>query len=65
MGSQDAAQDAQRVFDAILDKRYDWVAARVDHEWAREARYATWDVSAEFAAQLSGAPRVRAPSNER
>ena len=52
MGSQRAAREAQRVFDAIFDRSFDWVAARVDHEWAREARYTSRDITSELEAML-------------
>ena len=39
MNSTDAAIQARRAFNQIFDKPYEWFDARVDHDWAREARY--------------------------
>ena len=53
MGSARAANEAQIVFDAILSVSFAWMDKRVDHEWAREARYASRDVSKGLLKQLS------------
>jgi hypothetical protein len=39
MNSSDAAIRARRAFNQIFDKSYEWFDARVDHDWARKARY--------------------------
>ena len=39
MNSTDAAIQARRAFNQIFDKPYEWFDARVDHDWARQARY--------------------------
>jgi hypothetical protein len=40
MNSVAAAEGAQQAFDEVLPFRFDRFDAAVDHEWAREARYA-------------------------
>ena len=40
MGSQDTAEEAQRAFFEVLDVSFDRFDAKVNHEWARQARYA-------------------------
>lgn len=39
MGSQNAAEAAERAFDDLVDVSFDRFDAVVDHEWARRARY--------------------------
>jgi hypothetical protein len=53
MNSDSAAHEAQRVFDDIFNVSFSWMDKRIDHEWAREARYASRDVSKEMTEQLS------------
>lgn len=52
LNSVEAATAAMRAFDAILNVPYDHFDARVDHEWAREARYRSSDIEEELAARL-------------
>lgn len=52
MGSQNAAREAQRVFNTIFDRLFDWFEARVDHEWARIARYAKGDIESDLQRRL-------------
>ena len=52
MGSQPAADEAQRVFDAIFDRSFDWFDARVAHEWARSVRYTKKDIESELQHRL-------------
>lgn len=40
MGSQNASEEAQRAFYEIFDVSFDRFDAKVNHEWARQARYA-------------------------
>ena len=39
MGKRAAAEQAKRVFDAILPVAFSWYDGRVDHEYARTHRY--------------------------
>lgn len=52
MGSQLAACEAQRVFNAIFNNSFDWFDARVGYEWARDARYTNKDIESEFQQRL-------------
>jgi hypothetical protein len=52
MGSQLAAGGAQRVFNAIFNKSFDWFDARVDYKWARGARYTKKDIESELQHRL-------------
>ena len=52
MGSQPAAHEAQRVFNAIFNKSFDWFDARVGYEWSRGARYTKKDIESELQHRL-------------
>ncbi len=52
MGSQLAAHEAQRVFNEIFDKSFDWFDARVGYEWARAVRYTKKDIESELQHRL-------------
>jgi hypothetical protein len=52
MGSIHAASEAQRVFDAVFDQSYHWFDAKVAHEWARWARYASGDIESDLQQRL-------------
>jgi len=54
MGSLNAAEAAQQAFDQVVDVGYSLFDARVDHEWAREKRYAGAPIDAELEALLRG-----------
>jgi len=54
MGSQTAAEAAQEAFDEVVDVSYSLFDARVDHEWAREKRYASQPIDAELDKLLRG-----------
>jgi len=54
MGSLKAAEAAQQAFDQVVDVDYSLFDARVDHEWAREKRYAGAPIDAELEALLRG-----------
>lgn len=56
MGSLDAAHEAQRVFNGILDISFNSFDACIDHEWARWARYADEDLEDELNNKLSEGP---------
>jgi hypothetical protein len=44
LGSLDAASDARYVFDKIFNITFDFFDSRVPHEWARKARYLSYDL---------------------
>ena len=48
------AAAAQQAFDQVADVDYSLFDARVDHEWAREKRYAGAPIDAELEALLRG-----------
>ena len=52
MGSVAAAEGAQQAFDEVLPFRFDRFDAAVDHEWAREARYASDETAQSVEAKL-------------
>ena len=52
-GSNDAAQAAENVFDELFEVSFNTFDARVDHDWARRARYADGDIEAELAKRLA------------
>jgi len=52
MGSVAAAEAAERAFDEVVDIPYSLFDARVDHEWAREKRYAPRPIDDELEALL-------------
>ncbi|HPW17815.1 MAG TPA: hypothetical protein PLP83_05485 [Candidatus Aminicenantes bacterium] len=52
MGSIDTARDVQEVFDRIFPFTYNFFKSKVDHEWAREKRYAACDIEIALAALL-------------
>lgn len=52
MGKQETAEDAQAVFDAIFPFTYNFVESRVEHEWARQKKYATGNIEAELKGKL-------------
>jgi hypothetical protein len=52
MGKQEMAEEAQAVFDVIFPFSYNYCEARVDHEWAREKRYANGDMEEELSLKL-------------
>jgi hypothetical protein len=54
MGSLKAAEGARQAFDQVVDVDYSLFDARVDHEWAREKRYADAPIDAELQALLRG-----------
>lgn len=53
MNSADAAMQAKQAFNQIFDKPYEWFDGRVDHEWARTARYQHGDIEPELARRLA------------
>jgi len=48
MSSVDAAEEAEWAFNKILDISYNEFDARVDHEWARDARYSKSSIDAQL-----------------
>jgi hypothetical protein len=57
MNSLEAAHHAQLAFNQIFDKSYKWFAARVPHEWARNARYKDGDyIESELIQKLESSP---------
>ena len=54
MGSVKAAAAARQAFDQVADLDCALFDARVDHEWARNRRYAGAPVDAELEALLRG-----------
>ena len=52
MSSVAAAEGAQQAFDEVLPFRFDRFDAAVDHEWAREARYAGDEAARSVEAKL-------------
>jgi len=52
MGSDEAAIEAKRVFDTVFDKPFDWFDSKVDHEWARVARYSDNDIESDLQRRL-------------
>ena len=47
-GSNKAARQAQKAFDDIFDRDYDWLSGKLSLEEARRLRYAEKDVESEF-----------------
>jgi hypothetical protein len=52
LGSEKAAREAKSVFSQMFDRPYEWLDSRINHEWARSARYRIGDIEAEFYARL-------------
>jgi hypothetical protein len=52
-GSDDAAHAAERAFSELFEVSFSAFDARVDHEWARRARYADGDIEAELGGRLN------------
>ena len=52
-GSNDAAQAAENAFNELFEVSFNTFDARVDHDWARRARYIDGDIEAELAERLS------------
>ena len=52
--SQRAAREAREVFDRIFDRPYEWLSRRITLEYARERRYADFDIEEEL--QVSSEP---------
>jgi hypothetical protein len=48
MGSHDTAIEGQRVFDTVFDKPFEWFDSKVDHGWARAARYSDNDMESDL-----------------
>ena len=53
-GSATAASDAREVFNRILDHTYEWLSRRITLDYARQRRYADYDIEHEFRARLEG-----------
>jgi|GEM_PF-2068643 len=49
MKSETTARGARRIFDAVLDVKFSEFDAKVDHQWARDARYKADDIEEELA----------------
>ena len=52
MGSIDTALEVQEAFDHIFPFTYNFFKSKVDHDWARENRYATRNIESELKALL-------------
>jgi hypothetical protein len=52
--SRDHPERAEPAFDQVVDVDYSLFDARVDHEWAREKRYAGAPIDAELEVLLRG-----------
>jgi hypothetical protein len=48
MKSEFAARESRRIFDTILDIKISEFDEKVDHEWAKSARYKTEDIEQEL-----------------
>jgi hypothetical protein len=48
MGSHEAACEAQRAFNTVFDKPFDWFDTKIDHERARAARYSGNDIESDL-----------------
>lgn len=53
MGKQETAEEAQAVFDAIFPFAYNFMESRVEHEWARQKRYATGNIERDLEDKLA------------
>ena len=53
MNSPAAASEARNAFDEIFNVSFSWIDKRIDHAWARVARYARTDISDQLAAKLA------------
>ncbi len=51
--SERTAQHVRALFDDILDISFESFDEKVDHDWAREMRYADGDIEADLEARLS------------
>ncbi len=52
MKSETTAREARRIFDTILDIKFSDFNLKVDHQWARDARYKAEDIEEDLAALL-------------
>lgn len=50
--SETVAEQARQAFEPLFGRPYAWFEARISHEYARSARYASGDLEAELAAKL-------------
>ena len=57
--AQEGREEARRAFDAIFDRPYDWLAARLSKTEAESLRYSRGDVEERFAAVVRQAEDVR------
>lgn len=53
MNSVDAASQSKHAFNQIFNRSYEWFDARVPHEWARDARYASSHIEPELMNMLA------------
>ncbi len=54
LGSEQAARASKEAFNQIFDHSYEWFDSRIDHEWARSARYISRDIEPELHEILRG-----------
>lgn len=50
--SPDARDTCRSIFNRIFDKTYEWFDSKVDHEWARKARYKKRSIEADLERRL-------------
>ena len=48
LGSEQAAHASKYAFNQTFDRSYEWLDSKIDHEWARSARYIGRDIESEF-----------------